>query len=287
VFYRIAVVLAAAATAACTATPPASTPGGREPAPPGSEAPAVEAPVPLPAQALAARVTAVLDGDSLEVELGGTVQEVRIRGINAPERDECWGEEARAAATALLDDAEILLLADGRDQYGRLLADLWTGEGSVGLTLIRQGAALALTVDFDGAAPYRAAEDAAFAAGSGLWAEDACGPATDAMVAIARARFDAPGPDDENPNGEWVVVANAGPPVELTGWLLRDESSVHRFEFPEGFLLGEGAEVDVYSGCGTDRPEALFWCEGPVWSNSGDSALLLDPHGNVVDRFRS
>jgi hypothetical protein len=231
-------------------------------------------------------LTGVLDGDSVEVMLEGTAEQVRIRGINTPERDECWSDEARRLTAELLDGAEVTLLPAGRDQYGRLLADLWADGASVGLSLIERGAALAAFTDSGHPAAYLAAEEAAYEAGAGLWAADACGPPADASIRVAEIRFDAPGPDDQDPNGEWVTLANDGSDVDLTGWVVRDESSVHRYSFPGGFVLGAGARVTVFSGCGADRGDALFWCAGPVWSNSGDTVLVLDPLGNVVDRLR-
>jgi micrococcal nuclease len=286
VLRRVVVIAAVVATAACgdgSASPSAPTHvSGTSSAPDRPEA----GPLPPP-DARRIRVIAVFDGDSLQAEVDAVVEEIRIRGINAPERDECWGDEARSVLEDLLTEAaEVSLLPAGRDQYGRLLADLWAGSDRVGLSMVERGAALALSTGTASDEDYVAAEEAAFRAASGLWAPDACGLSPDTRMAIARVRFDAPGPDDENPNGEWVVLANHGPAVELTGWVLRDESSVHRYTFPEGFVLGSGAEVTVHSGCGADGPGQLFWCEGAVWTNSGDMALLLDSHGNVVDRSR-
>ena len=45
--------------------------------------------------------------------------------------------------------------------------------------------------------------------GVGLWAPGACGRTSAASsVSISRSKFDAPGRDDENPNGEFVVIGN-------------------------------------------------------------------------------
>ncbi len=67
----------------------------------------------------------------------------------------------------------------------------------------------------------------------------------------------------------------------------RDESSQNRYRFPHGFLVGAGETVAVHTGCGDDGPADLYWCAGnPVWNNGGDTALLLDPAGNVAARLR-
>jgi endonuclease YncB( thermonuclease family) len=290
--HRIAVFFAVVvAAAACGGSGPRTMRPADTTGPPTTAASAQESTdsaLPPSPHAIAVGMIAVLDGDSLEVEIDGAAEEVRIRGINAPERDECWGDEARTETGDLVSGAgELLLDPAGRDQYGRLLADVWADGASVGLSLVRRGAALALSTGEVDAAAYVEAEEQAVTSASGMWAADACGPASDARIAIIEVNVDAPGADDENPNGEWAVIGTTGPDTELTGWVLRDESSIHRFEFPDGFVLAGGSRVVVYSGCGRDREDALFWCAGAVWNNAGDTALLLDPHGNIVDRVRS
>ncbi len=179
------------------------------------------------------------------------------------------------------------MAGDDTDQFGRLLRYVYTLDGVlINQQLITNGFALALSGGHALRADFKAAEAAAFASRLGLWQPDACGPASSAEMAITRLEPDAPGDDSQNPNGEWVEVTNEGSsPIELTGWSLRDESSQHRFEFPVGFQLGSGDKVRVLSGCGNAAGDQLYWCgDDPIWSNRGDTAYLLDPSGNVVDR---
>jgi endonuclease YncB( thermonuclease family) len=230
-----------------------------------------------------ASVVAVLDGDSVRVVVDGVTEEVRLLGINAPEFDECWASEARSALQSLIEE-EITLVEGGADQFGRSLAHLYSGGRHINLAMVEEGAATALATE---PPAFAAAEQAAFEDRVGLWSPTACGPATAFEVLVRAVEFDAPGHDDENQNGEFVVIANDGPEADLTDWVIRDESSIHRFEFPNGFVLGTGATVVIRSGCGQDGTDELFWCaNGPVWNNGGDMALLLDQHGNVVDRWR-
>ena len=48
--------------------------------------------------------------------------------------------------------------------------------------------------------------------------------------------------------------------------------------------LAPGASVAVHTGCGRPTATDLYWCnEGSaVWNNSGDTAFLLDPAGNIA-----
>lgn len=134
---------------------------------------------------------------------------------------------------------------------------------------------------------YKRAEETAFRGRVGLWAADACGPAAGATVEIVDLVWDPPGPDDEVASEEWVELRNGGTePVDLGGWTVRDESSRHRHRFPPATVLAPGETLRLRSGCGTDSPGETSWCAGgSVWSNGGDTAYLLDPAGNVADRF--
>lgn len=50
----------------------------------------------------------------------------------------------------------------------------------------------------------------------------------------------------ENKNDEWFDLTNTGTAtVDMTGWVLKDESSTHRYRFPNGFNLEAGSEVRV------------------------------------------
>jgi micrococcal nuclease len=88
-------------------------------------------------------VDRVIDGDTLDVRIGGTTARIRVFGLAAPERNERCGPEAtealrRAAGT------EVRLLQDRRveDQYGRELRYVFTPDGrSIDGELVADGAA--------------------------------------------------------------------------------------------------------------------------------------------------
>lgn len=218
----------------------------------------------------------------------GRAVEVRLLGINAPERGECWADESRSALTELTTGLTLTVVEAGTDQYDRLLAYVYAGSMNVNLALVTSGDALVIATEHDLLPEFLVAENEAVRLHIGLWSADACGPAREPSgIAIWAMEPDAPGRDDVNPNGEFVTLSNDGPDQDLTGWTLRDESSVHRFTFPDGFVLETGELVTVRSGCGTDTATDLYWCaDGSVWTNSGDTAILLDDRGAVVERQR-
>lgn len=267
-----AMVAAAACTSPSATTVPAGSGGGDAALPPAPGGEVIE-------------VLTVFDGDSIEARVDGVDEEIRMLGINATERTECWSQEARTATADLLSSGTVSATTAGRDRFGRLLGYLSVDGVFVNASLVAQGHAMTISNDHSYADEFRALEDAAFAASLGMWGPTACGSATGADVRIDDVDGNPPGQDDDPRNGESALIANHGDAtVDLTGWVLRDESSVHRYEFPAGTDLGPGDDLWVFSICGVH--EHCFGEWETVWSNGGDTALLLDGSGNVVDRVR-
>jgi micrococcal nuclease len=235
----------------------------------------------------AATVIEVFDGDSLLALVDGEDVEIRLLGVNAPEASECHGDAARDFFADLVASGEMTLVADGEDsdQFGRALRYVYVDGTNVNYELLANGAALVIQGDHTRDGEFAAASDAAAAAGLGLWAADACGTERPPeFIEISDLVYNPGGRDEENMNGEWVTVRNAADqPLDLSAWILRDESTQNRYTFPSGFSLGSGQEVMVRSGCGSDSPTDLHWCaDGPIWSNGGDTAILQTPAGTVV-----
>jgi endonuclease YncB( thermonuclease family) len=235
------------------------------------------------------QVIHVDDGDSLQVVMDGVDERVRLLGINAPERDECLGDASRDQLEALVGDAVVLGLEPvERDQFGRVLAHVFASDVYVNREQVANGLAIVFSDPNAFQAELIEAEQLAESDRVGMWAPDACGDRTDADgVEIVDIEPDPPGRDEDNLDGEYVLIANtSNTDVNLGGFVLRDESTANRYLFDSGFVLEAGAEVAVVSGCSPGSGE-LGWCaDGPIWNNGGDSALLLDPSGRVVDHYR-
>ena len=258
--------------------------GACSPSAPSSEtAPSTDRPGPV------VEVTHVFDGDSFEVLMDGVVTEIRLIGINAPEGDECHGDESRDALIELLSNGTIRLEEDpggagDADRYGRLLRYVSVGDTPVNETLLERGDAVALQSGHERREAFAAAATAAAEAGVGMWARDACGHPPPDGVAIVAVDYDPPGADETSLGAETVTIENTGAaPVDLEGWTLRDESSQNRYTFAS-LVLEPGDRVTVAAGCGADTRNSRFWCaDSPVWSNGGDTAIIQDARGNVVD----
>lgn len=79
---------------------------------------------------LKAKVTKVIDGDTIKVNIDGKIYKVRFIGINCPEigeNEEFFGKEAYEFSKEKLDGREIFLQKDvsETDKYGRLLRYVW------------------------------------------------------------------------------------------------------------------------------------------------------------------
>jgi len=235
-----------------------------------------------------ARVTRIIDGDSIEVDIGGVAFRVRYIGIDCPEASDSFGPEATEANRQLVEGKTTRLVKDISevDDFNRLLRYVYVGDLFVNAEMVRLGYARAVSY------PPDLAHDELFAdmelrarqAGAGLWAEQA--PKQIAVDSTC-CQFDAPGDDSKNNEEEYVCLRNIGPdPVGLTGYTLSDE---YGWSYHFGaFTLDSGAMVRVRSGCGDDTATDLYWCQqgaSAIWNNDGDTVFLLSPEGNLLLRY--
>jgi micrococcal nuclease len=149
-----------------------------------------------------AEVTRVVDGDTVEVRITersdgpgagranvGETYSVRLIGIDTPESVkpgspvECFGREASAAATALLDGQTVTLVKDVEetDSYERLLRYVYLGEEMANARLVLNGYASAYTYppNVRHSDLFVALQREARTTDAGLWASDTCDGAND------------------------------------------------------------------------------------------------------------
>ncbi len=100
-------------------------------------------------------VSRVVDGDTIEVDLDGTEEDVRYIGIDTPETVkpdspvECFGPQASERNHELVEGERVRLVFDRerRDVYGRLLAYVYVGDDFVNGELIEGGYARTLEIE--------------------------------------------------------------------------------------------------------------------------------------------
>lgn len=131
-------------------------------------------------------VTKVVDGDTIEVNMNGRTEKIRMIGIDTPETKkpnapvQCYGPEASEFATQTLSGKSVRLeadsLSDNRDRYDRLLRYVYLQDGSLFEELmIRKGYAFAyVSFPFTKEARLAELQKQARANNIGLWG--ACQP---------------------------------------------------------------------------------------------------------------
>jgi micrococcal nuclease len=124
-------------------------------------------------------VVRAVDGDTIEVRIGGRLEDVRYIGVDTPETVkpdtpvQCFGPRASAFNHHLVERRWVRLVfgVERRDIYGRLLAYVYLGDRFVNASLARRGFARSLTIPpNDRFAPlFRRLELRAARVGRGLW----------------------------------------------------------------------------------------------------------------------
>lgn len=87
-----------------------------------------------------AKVVAVKDGDSIVVLRNGKEIQVRLNGVDAPERDQAFGTRARKFTLASCYNSVVTVREVGLDKYGRTLAEVTLPDGrSFNQEIVRSG----------------------------------------------------------------------------------------------------------------------------------------------------
>jgi micrococcal nuclease len=134
----------------------------------------------VPADAIAAKVERVVDGDTFIAAIAGRNERIRLIGVDTPETVDPdrpvqpYGKEASNFAKHMLNGRTVRLVGDveARDRYGRLLAYVWLPDGTFWNALLAaEGYAQLITIppDVTYAGLFRRLVDEARSANRGLW----------------------------------------------------------------------------------------------------------------------
>lgn len=113
-------------------------------------------------------VTSVPDGDSIQLADG---RRVRLLGIDAPEREECMADHARALLSDLAKQKHVQLADVVTDDYGRQLANVSAGGTILNLALVERGLARFVYVTSPLYERMKGAQTDAKQARLGIWGE--------------------------------------------------------------------------------------------------------------------
>jgi micrococcal nuclease len=250
-------------------------------------------------------VSEVIDGDTFSVTGGGRV---RMMGINTPEADQYFYEEAKEVLSLMIDKTSVFLEQDisDTDKYGRFLRYVFVGELFVNLEMIKRGFANVFTVppDIKYTDELLEAERYARENNLGLWEisagyiggnikegeENKTGSITgqsgaELKVISVDLIWDSPGNDMENINGEYAVIKNESVyEIDIGGWTIKD-SATKIYEFKH-YILKSGEKIFLHSGSGIDSKGRFYWNNSqPVWNNDHDTLYLRDKSGLLVEIY--
>jgi endonuclease YncB( thermonuclease family) len=132
------------------------------------------------------KVVSVTDGDTIKVlDASNTQHKIRLTGIDAPERDQPYGNASRKHLASLVAGKEVFVESDKNDRYGRVLCKVWVQPSdcpTCGKTLDANHAQLLAGMAWwyryyskeqspEDRGRYESAEDEAKARKWGLWAD--------------------------------------------------------------------------------------------------------------------
>jgi endonuclease YncB( thermonuclease family) len=251
-------------------------------------------------QFVEAQVTNVVDGDTIDIQIGGVEYRIRYILIDTPEThhptkgEEPFGPEATEANRALVEGKIIKLEKDvsETDQYDRLLRYVYVDNILVNEELLRQGLAKVVTFppDLKYVDRFLAVQEESQAAGRGIWGEMPNEMVTPSQVLPTSN----PEPITQSPiivitrlnaKSEYVDIQNVGTQSQdITGWMLRSEKGKQDCVLSGIIKPGQtlriwARQADVWKGgfnCGFEEN---------IWNNyETDPAVLFDTQMLEIDR---
>ncbi len=221
-------------------------------------------------------VTNVIDGDTIVTSDG---MRIRYIGLNTPEKGQKYYQEALEFNRKLVQGKEIFIEFDEEkiDSFGRSLAYVYVQQENpvfVNEAILKTGFAMEFYRSPNG--KYRKilkrAEEEAKRQGLHLFQPS---PYQNSLV-VYDFQYDAEGDDNQNINGEWIVLGNtSSDPIHLQDFYFYDES-FHQYIFPE-IILESGKSIKIFTGSGENTDQFIYaGFSSPIWNNSGDSFILYD-----------
>ncbi|EJO0493856.1 thermonuclease family protein [Salmonella enterica] len=74
---------------------------------------------------LVGKVVRVLDGDTFELLVDQQPVRIRVTGIDAPEKDQPFGQRSRQSLAGMVDGNPVAVRVKGKDRYGRTLGAVY------------------------------------------------------------------------------------------------------------------------------------------------------------------
>ena len=255
-------------------------------APPTALSTATSAPAALGDTAV---VTAIIDGDTIEVSMGGASWRVRYIGMDTPEVGQACGSEATQANAALVSGKTVRMVKDKSetDRYGRLLRYVYVGDTFVNGALVSGG--WAVPKDYPPDTAMSATLHSLVSQGTGRGCALVAAPLPTALpqptapLAAVSGDLQIIGVDKR---AEVVTIRNNGAAeINLDGWTLRSEKGSQDCSL--GGVIGPGQTLQIWA-MSEDAGHGGYNCGfgSNIWNNSeSDPAVLINPAGQEISRW--
>lgn len=115
-----------------------------------------------------AKTIKVIDGDTIKVKTNDKEIVVRLFGIDAPEKDQSYGQISKKFLNAIVLNKEVVLGVKDEDKYGRILAIVYLNDRDINQVMVANGYAWAYEHYSD---LYVKDQQLAQSAKKGLWEE--------------------------------------------------------------------------------------------------------------------
>jgi endonuclease YncB( thermonuclease family) len=215
-------------------------------------------------------VERVIDGDTIVVDNN---THVRLLGINTPEKNEFYYQEAKDFLNNLTLNKTIKLEygKEREDLYGRTLAYIILDGKNINIEQVRNGFANLYIYNNDKyTSELRQAWNECIAKEINLCekSNDECADCIELKELNVK-------------NQTAVLHNNCSFDCSLAGWNIKDEGRKNFF-FPN-FILKQNKEVKIIVGNKTDSENVLYWTgKDYVWTSTGDTLFLRDEKGGLV-----
>ena len=126
------------------------------------------------AEALLGKVIAVHDGDTITLQNESGQKKIRLAGIDAPELNQPFGVESRAALREVVLDKQVQVETSKTDKYGRVVGKVMLDGQDINLKQVQSGMAWVYRaylkeLSKEDRAAYPEAEAQSKATAAGLW----------------------------------------------------------------------------------------------------------------------
>ena len=122
-------------------------------------------------QTFSGTVLTVADGDTMTLQVDGQKVKVRLQGIDCPERQQAYGQEAGDFIRDQVQGKQVEVRKLGVDQYDRVLGEVFLNGKNLNKELLREGLAWWYEKHARDRTDYRDLQDEAKREGRGLWSD--------------------------------------------------------------------------------------------------------------------